>query len=257
MKMIPDLLWKEIEMVIPARKSMLGRPPLPSRQVLEGVFYVLKTGIQWKYLPGEFGAPSTIHGRFRSWTKEGVFEKIMEKAKKFYLQSNHKNFNWYAEDTCSCKAPFAIEGGRNPTDRGKRGMKKSIIVDFNGAPLAVSVGPANHHDSKFLGKTIENLPDVNSDTLKILAADSAFDSKCLRKYCKERNIVLLAATNLRRNKKKKKYKPSCRWIVERTFGWLSWYRGLKICWTKTTESFLAFLIIAASVQLFRMGGIFG
>ena len=96
----------------------------------------------------------------------------------------------------------------------------------------------------------------HSKKTKILTADSAFDAKFLYKICAAKNLILDTATNVRRNKKKKKYKPAHRWIVERTFGWLSWFRGLKICWAKSKISHLAFLQIACSIQLFKMSGIF-
>ncbi|MFH1462072.1 MAG: hypothetical protein ABIF12_03945, partial [bacterium] len=59
------------------------------------------------------------------------------------------------------------------------------------------------------------------------------------------------------NKNKKKYNPSLRWIVERTFGWMAWFRGLKICWAKTEASYFAFLLLASPHQLFKMSGVFG
>ena len=257
MKMITDFMWKEIKPLIPTKKSKVGRPPMPSRKVLDGIFYVVKTGVQWKYLPKEFGPSSTIHGRFREWIKQGVFKEIMKKSALLYLEKPNEQKHWYAIDASSCKSPFAHKSGRNPTDRGKRGMKKSIIVDFRGAPLSVVVGPANTHDSKYLKETFEKLVSYDFDGIKILSADSAYDVKKLKEDCSKSGFLLLAATNVRRNKNREIYKPACRWIVERTFGWLAWYRGLKTCWTKTTESFQAFLELVSSVHLFRMKGIFG
>ena len=144
--------------------------------------------------------------------------------------------------------------GKNPTDRAKFGVKQTILVDKNGAPLYVHLAAANIHDSKLLKPTINQLNP--SKKFKTLAADSAFDAKFLYKFCLQKNILLDAATNVRRNKTKEKYKPAHRWIVERTFGWLSWYRGLKISWAKSKISHLSFLQIACSAQLFKMSGIF-
>ena len=206
MKMVPDFMWKEIEPLIPAKTSTIGRPPLPALQVLNGVFYILKTGAPWKYLPKEFGAASSVHGRFRLWVKTGVFDKIMQKATSLYSKTSTNPTTWYATDTSSCKAPFAQWGGKNPTDRGKRGIKKSIIVDSRGAPLAVSVGPANQHDSKFFEKTLLNLRGYVAGLTKIMAADSAYDDQKLKCLCKKDNFLLLAATNVRRNKNKKPYR---------------------------------------------------
>lgn len=99
---------------------------------------------------------------------------------------------------------------------------------------------------------LAKLKKLTLPKLNIMTADAAFDSVDLRKTSKENDIILLAATNPRRKKNIIIYRPACRWIVERTFGWLQWYRSLKICWAKTEESFLAFFSLAASIQLFRM-----
>lgn len=252
MKMIPDFIMKEIEPLISTKKSTMGRPLSSAVKALNGVAYVLMEGCRWKSLPREFGAPSTVHGRFLGWVRSGIFDQIKKKAAELYMNSVAEPITWYAIDTSSCKAPLLKKGGRNPTDRGKRGVKKSTIVDQKGAPLGLCVGPANRHDSKFLTKTLDDLPISHPNITKIMAADSAYDGSEARATCRQRNFVLLAATNVRRNKNKMCYKPSLRWVVERTFGWFAWYRGLKTCWAKNIENFEAFLKLAASIQLFKM-----
>ena len=85
----------------------------------------------------------------------------------------------------------------------------------------------------------------------ILSADSAYDSKILRKKCSEKNIALISLVNRRRDKKRTSYTPNHRWFVEQTFGIFHWKRGLKTCWTKTQESFLAFVQLAPAERLFK------
>ena len=55
------------------RKPGEGRKPLDKRKVLEGIFYVLRTGCQWKALPKEYGASSSVHDYFREWSEAGFF----------------------------------------------------------------------------------------------------------------------------------------------------------------------------------------
>ena len=257
MNMISDSVWNEIKDLIPRKKTAIGRPEWDNRKTLEGIFLIIKTGMQWKFLPQEFGKVSTVHGKFRKWIKMGVFEEIMHKAKIVYSRSLDQPMTWFASDTSHSKAPFAKDwSGKNPTDRAKRGVKRSIIVDINGAPLSVCVGPSNRHDINFFETTFYNLKFGKTDKARIMEVDSAYDCEYARQVCKKDNFCLLAATNIRRNKNKKVYKTFFRWIVERTFGWQSWFRGLKICWTKTKDSYIAFLQLVSSVQLFKLGGIF-
>ena len=75
---IPDELWQRIETLLPnpRRSRKGGRPPLPYRQVLDGIFYVLRTGCQWKAAPPEFGSGSSLHRYFQRWTRRGVFKNL-------------------------------------------------------------------------------------------------------------------------------------------------------------------------------------
>ena len=254
MKHISDSLWREIEKIIPQKNVSVGRPEFDARKTLDGIMYILITGSQWHMLPEVYGCPTTVHGKFIKWSRAGVFQKMMLKAREFYRKRNSKN-NWYAFDTASKKAPFAKFGGKNPTDRAKRGIKQAVLVDRKGAPLFVHVAPANTHDSRLFDPVLRNLR--SSKNIRIITADSAFDVKRLYENCKEKSICLLASPHSRRRKNVHKFAVPHRWVVERTFGILSWFRGIKTVWAKTQEASLAFLQIACSVRLFKMAGIFG
>ena len=250
--MIADSVWEAIKDLIPTKNSKVGRPEKCPRKTLEGIVYILTGGCHWRLLPTYYGNHKTVHGKFMKWSRMGIFAKINAQAKGLYQRRNSKN-NWYAFDTTSKKAPFAKHGGKSPTDRGKRGIKHAILVDRKGAPLFVNIGPANAHDSKLFEPVISHMK--KSKNLRIIAADSAFHSKKLYAFCKKKNLVLVASINPRRDKKMHKFQAPYRWIVEQTFGIISWYRGLKSCWSKTFEANLSFLQIACSLRLFKMSGI--
>src|SRR5216117_3507987 len=75
---IPDDLWLIVQHVLPREELQRsrGRPWIVPRRILDGVLYVLRTGCQWKAVPREFGSGSTVHRRFQSWVKRGVFRKL-------------------------------------------------------------------------------------------------------------------------------------------------------------------------------------
>ena len=254
MKRIPDSLWCEIKKLLPKKNTLVVRPEFDNKKVFEGVLYILRTGAQWSELPEKYGCFTTVHGKYMKWARENVFEKMMVKAREYYRRRNSTNI-WYALDTLLKKAPFAKFGGKNPTDRAKQGVKQAVLVDRKGAPMFVCMAPANVHDSNLLEPTIKKMR--KSKQVRILAADSAWDSEKARAQCKRKNIALIASPNRRRRKDIHKFNIAHRWIVEQIFGILSWYRGLKICWAKTQESALGFLQIACSLRLFKMAGIFG
>ena len=131
---ISDAFWEAIKEEIPdrsrnpekeyQRKPGGGRKPLPKRQVLEGIFYVLRTGCQWKAVPKEYGAGSSIHQYFQEWAVAGFFEKIWAKGLETYDELEGIGWEWQSVDGCMVKALLARESvGKNPTDRGKNGDK--------------------------------------------------------------------------------------------------------------------------------------
>lgn len=129
---VTDAFWQRVEPLIPARapapgkkyvrKPGAGRPPKPARQVFEGIVYVLRTGCQWKALPGErFGSASAIHKRFLEWEQAGFFEALWKAGLAEYDDMQGIAWRWQSIDGALMKAPLAQEAvGPNPTDRGKK-----------------------------------------------------------------------------------------------------------------------------------------
>lgn len=255
MLIISDTVWNEIKQIIPEKKSKVGRPQKDPRMVLSGIFYIMITGAQWHKLPDYYGQPTTVHGRFRVWVKNGVFDQILMRSIDIAVRYFGVPES-FISDTTSAKAPFAKFAGKNPTDRAKHGIKKGIVIDWNRIILSIIVDSANRHDSKLLMPHIEHLAKF-LEKPKVMATDSAWDVKQLRKNLAQKNLVLFASTNVRRDKLKRKNKPSGRWKIEQIFGIQQWNRGIKFCWTKTKESFLALCQLASAIHNFRLAGIFG
>src|SRR6266536_3956122 len=80
---VSDELWSRIEPLLPRverRFRYPGRKRLPDRQALQGILFVLYTGIAWRHLPAElgFGGGSTCHRRMDEWQRAGVWERLHE-----------------------------------------------------------------------------------------------------------------------------------------------------------------------------------
>jgi transposase len=73
---LTDEEWEFIEPYLPIGEY--GPYPTRLRQQFEGVIWRFKTGGQWREMPQEFGAWSTVHNRFRQWRDAGVFEALLE-----------------------------------------------------------------------------------------------------------------------------------------------------------------------------------
>ena len=79
---IPDELWEQIGPLLPPDKAHPkgGRPAMPKRPAMDAIFYILRTGCQWKALPRTLGAPSTVHDRFVEWRKAGVYRELWKRG---------------------------------------------------------------------------------------------------------------------------------------------------------------------------------
>jgi transposase len=116
---LPDELWERMEMLLPKprRHRKGGRPRLPLRQVADGIFYVLRTGCQWKAAPREFGSGSSLHRYFQAWTKRGVFRQLWGWSLLEYDDLKGIQWDWQSLDGAMTKAPLGGEKNREKPDR--------------------------------------------------------------------------------------------------------------------------------------------
>ena len=119
---IPDPLWDRIEPLLPKirRSPRGGRPRLPYRRVLDGIFYVLRTGGHWKAVPPEFGSGSSLHRYFQRWQKRGVFRKLWQAALHEYDEAIGIDWDWQSLDGSMTKAPLGgKKDGQKPDGSGQ------------------------------------------------------------------------------------------------------------------------------------------
>ena len=166
---VSDDFWARVERLIPKRqrdsgktykrRSGGGRKPQDPRKVFEGILYVLRTGCQWKALPqSDFGSASAVHKYFLKWQAAGLFERLWQDSLLTYDELEGIAWEWQSQDGAMVKAPMALElVGKNPTDRGKKGSKKSLLVDERGIPLSLVLSGANTHDVKLLSATLDSI----------------------------------------------------------------------------------------------------
>ena len=119
---IPDELWDRVEPLLPRvrRYRKGGRPVVPFRQVMDGIFYVLRTGCQWNAAPSEFGSGSTLHRRFQQWVKRGVFRGLWREGLMEYDELCGIQWDWQSIDGAITKAPLGGEKNRKKPHRSRQ-----------------------------------------------------------------------------------------------------------------------------------------
>lgn len=104
---IPDQLWAECEPLLPSQKPLgtPGRPIVPFRKVLDGILYVLRTGVQWKALPACFGSGSTCHRRFQEWVEQGIWARLWKDQLERYDATHGIGWDWQSADSATVPSP--------------------------------------------------------------------------------------------------------------------------------------------------------
>ena len=128
---IPDALWERLEPLLPKYEPSPegGRPRLPVRNVVNGIFYVLVTGAQWKAMPREFGSGSAIHSYYQEWVQSGLFEKLWRVALEEYDRRKGIAWQWQSLDGAMNKSPLGGEKNREKPDRSRQNRRQAFGVD--------------------------------------------------------------------------------------------------------------------------------
>ena len=79
---------------------------MDDHKAMSAIYYVLRTGIQWKAIPRSLGAGSTVHDRFQEWGKAGLFYRIWQEGLAFYDEEIGLDWGWQAMDGAMTKAPL-------------------------------------------------------------------------------------------------------------------------------------------------------
>ena len=262
-----DAFWERLRKVLPeyATSQRGGRPRVDLRSIADAIFYRMRTGCQWKAIPAELAAGSTAHDYFQEWAELGVFETLWQSALEEYDELVGLDWEWQSADGAMTKAPLGGEKtGKNPTDRGKLGTKRSVMTEAAGIPTGLAVDGANVHDIRLLEKTIDHCfemaPACDADVEEHLCLDKAYDSKDVRQIVSEvyqYTAHIRARGEEQRELNRENGERPRRWVVERTHGWLNRFRAILIRWEKKVENHIAALHMACAYYTLSRAGVFG
>ncbi|MCP3713405.1 IS5 family transposase [Paraburkholderia sp. CNPSo 3274] len=218
----------------PRRKKNPGRLPVANRAALNGILFVLKTGIRWRDLSTKlgFGSGSTCWRRLRDWQKAGVWKRLHKLRLGKLREAGELDFSRAAVDSSSVRA---VGGGRktgpNPTDRARPGSKHHILVDANGVPVSAILTGANRNDVTQPLPLLDAIPPIRGvrgrplQKPMVIYADRGYDSEAHRQKIRERGIKPVIA---KRRREHGSGLGKFRWVVERTHAWLHNFRRRRI-----------------------------
>ena len=240
---LTDLQWDCIKDLIPPAKPGGHPRTLDMRTVINAILYLTVTGCQWRMLPREYPAWQSVYSYFRTFRRDGTWRRIHETLRSQVRQrvGRHKHPTAGALDSQSVKT--AAGPGVHGYDAGKQvnGRKRHLLVDTLGLLLAVVVTSAALSDPAGARLLFKRLAGA-CKKLRRIWVDGTYRGHLLDwvlLHCRFRLQPVL------RSPEQKGFAVlPRRWVVERTFAWLTQCRRLSKDYETLPESSEALIYIA-------------
>jgi transposase len=237
---LTDHEWASIKPMLPNKPR--GVPRVNDRRVLNGIFWVLRSGAPWRDLPRSFGPYTTCYNRFVRWRRASVWSRIMDA-----LAAAH-DATVQMIDTSIVRvhqhAACIARNRRQSMGRSRGGLTSKIhaVVDTNGRPVRLALTTGEAHDNRLAAKLLTRLRSGS-----MLLADRGYDADWIRTLVRQRG----AWANIppKRNRKEalcfSPYLYRARNLVERFFNKIKQCRRVATRYDKLAANYLAFIQLAS------------
>ena len=247
--LMSDAEWAFFEEFIIAIRGRGGRPGYNHRLVLDGIFWIARTGAPWRDLPEEFGKWSSVYRQFRRWTLAGLWQLILEVLN----ESGAVPDGVQMIDSTIIRAHHHAAGAKGGLrskvfGRSKGGFttKIHLLANIRGLPIKAEISGGEVSDYK----GFDMLMEENSRTPDVFIADKGYDSDTIRESIEQGDgvPVIPGRSNRKKQPPLDDFIYALRNLIERCFNKLKNARRLATRYDKTAASFLGFIEIV-SVRL--------
>jgi transposase len=197
------------------------------REVFNALRFIVKTGMQWRMMPNDLPPWYTVYQQTQRWLAAGSFEAIVHDLRVMLrLAVGRKAQPSAAIFDARTMQSTPESGSRAGYDGAKRkkGSKVHMAVDTLGHLLALQVTPANEQERAQVKKLAKAVREVTGEHVELAWVDQGYTGEEAKKAAQEQGITL-EVVKLPEAKRGFVLLPR-RWVVERSFGWMSRFRRL-------------------------------
>ena len=234
---LTDVQWLILESLIPPAKRGGRRRSVNMREIVNAVFYVLRSGCAWRMLPHDFPPWQTVYGYFSSWRKEGVWEAMNDALCEAVRQQAGRN----------TEPSAAIIDSQSVKTTEVKGRKRHTMVDVMGLLLVVVVHKASIQERAGAKLLLLRAVQKGFERLALIWADGGYSGQPMIDWV--RQLAGWVFEVIKRSDETTGFVilPR-RWVVERTFAWLGRYRRLSKDYEQLPETSEA-MIYSAMVHI--------
>jgi transposase len=245
-----DVTNDEWEFCAPYLTLMIADAPQREhslRDVFDALRWLVRSGAPWRYLPGDFPPWEAVYQQTQRWIRSGCFESMVHDLRALLRQAQERKAQPSAVVLDARTVQSTVESGaRSGYDGHKRrkGSKTHIAVDTLGNLLALLVTPANEQERAQVAELAKAVQEATGESVEIAFVDQGYTGDEPREAASEHGIEL-QVVKLPEAKRGFVLLPR-RWVVERSFAWVSRFRRLARDYERLSETVAAlhFLVFA-------------